>query len=89
VDINEVEAMVNFYAGAARGGAAGEVRIEFDDRIYSGTFRIPGTEGNKGRFNPSQAQFWARLNLQEILHVRSAERVAVNRLDLDQLEEGR
>jgi hypothetical protein len=88
VDINEVEVMVNFYAGAARGGAAGEVRIEFDDKIYSGTFRIPGTEGNKGRLNASQAQFWATLNIPGILHVRSAERVAVNRRDQDQLEEG-
>jgi hypothetical protein len=87
VDINEVEAMVNFYAGTARGGAAGEVRIEFDDKIYSGTFRIPGTEGNKGRLNPSQAQFWATVNIQEILHVRSPERVAANQRAQDQPEE--
>lgn len=87
VDINEVEAMVNFYAGAARGGAAGEVRIEFDDKIYSGTFRIPGAEGNKGRLNPSQAQFWATLNIPGILHLRSTERVAVNRRAQDRAEE--
>jgi hypothetical protein len=69
VNINEVEAMVNFYAGTAPGGAEGEVRIEFDDKIYSGTFRIPGSEGNKGRLNPSQAQFWATLNVLKLLHV--------------------
>jgi hypothetical protein len=87
VDINEVEAMVNFYAGTARGGPAGEVRIEFDDKIYSGTFRIPGTEGNKGKLDPSQAQCWATLNIQEILHVRSTERVAANRRAQDRPED--
>ena len=89
VDINEVEAMVNFYAGAASDGAAGEVRIEFDDKIYSGTFRIPGTEGNKGRLNPSQVQYWATLDIPGLLHVRSAERVAANRSAQDQSEDSR
>lgn len=79
VDVFEVEAMVNFFAGSARGGVSGEVRIEFEGRIYSGTFHIEASGGNRGRMDAAQAEYWTSLNIPELLHLRSDDRVAVNR----------
>jgi hypothetical protein len=67
VDVRQVEAMVNFYKGNAPGGPAGEVRIEFDGRIYSGRFSIEADHGNEGRSGGNQGKFWARLNVPKIL----------------------
>ena len=67
VDVREVEASVNFYKGICPGGARGEVRIEFDGRIYGADFFIPASEGNKGRSSDSQKDFWTRIPVQEIL----------------------
>ena len=71
VNVNEVEAMVNFYRGNAHGGAMGEVRIEFEGRIYSGTFRIPASEGNEGRLDASQADYWTRIDVPKLLRLES------------------
>src|SRR5436190_1069484 len=60
VDIREVEAFVNFYKGSCPGGPRGEVRIEFDGRIYSAPFSIPAEEGNLGRAGRSQSAVWTR-----------------------------
>src|SRR5262249_9911229 len=49
VDIRQVEAFVNFYKGSCPDGPRGEVRIEFDGRVYSAPFSIPATKGNRGR----------------------------------------
>lgn len=67
VDVREIEASVNFYKGICPGGAHGEVRIEFDGRIYGADFFIPASEGNKGRSSDSQKDFWTRIPVQEIL----------------------
>jgi hypothetical protein len=67
VDVRRVEASVNFYKGVSPGGAHGEVRIEFDGRIYGSDFFIPASEGNKGRSGDSQKDFWTRIPVQEIL----------------------
>jgi len=69
VNIREVEAMVNFYRGRAPEGAEGEVRVEFDNKIYSGKFRISAPEGNRGRLNETQQDYWARLDLKKILRL--------------------
>jgi hypothetical protein len=67
VDAREVEAFINFYKGRCAGGPRGEVRIEFDGRIYGAPFSISAEEGNLGRSGRSQQEFWTRIPVQEIL----------------------
>src|SRR6185369_17602943 len=67
VDCREVEAFVNFYKGSRPGGPRGEVRIEFDGKIYSAPFAIAGASGNRGRAGNSQQEFWTRVPVQQIL----------------------
>jgi hypothetical protein len=67
VDIREVEASINFYQGACPAGPQGEVRIEFEGRIYGGPFSIVAETGNLGRAGRSQQRFWTRVPVQEIL----------------------
>jgi hypothetical protein len=67
VDIRQVEAFVNFYKGSCPSGPRGEVRIEFDGKIYSSRFSIPASEGNRGRAGSTQQDFWTRIPVQEIL----------------------
>lgn len=67
VDVREVEVMVNFYKGSAPGGPSGEVRIEFDGKIYSGRFAIAADHGNEGRSGESQRSFWARIDVPRLL----------------------
>ncbi|HTL17456.1 MAG TPA: hypothetical protein VL793_09475 [Patescibacteria group bacterium] len=73
VDARQVEAYVNFYKGDCRNGPRGEVRIEFDGRIYSAPFSIEASEGNRGRSGPGQEQFWQKIPVQEILRISRAE----------------
>jgi len=72
VDVRNVRAFVNFYAGSCPGGPRGEVRLEFLNRIYSGTFALASSEGNQGRSGPAQADFWTQIPIQEILRLNSA-----------------
>jgi len=72
VDIRELEAAVNFYKGIWPGGAHGEVRIEFEGKLYGALFSIEASEGNQGRAGASQQEFWARLPILEILKLRPA-----------------
>ena len=72
VDIRQVEAFVNFYKGSCSPGPRGEVRIEFDGRIYSAPFSLEATRGNRGRTGPSQQAFWDRIPVQEILKLTHA-----------------
>jgi hypothetical protein len=67
VDAREVEAFINFYKGRCAGGPRGEIRIEFDGRIYGAPFSISAEEGNLGRSGQSQQEFWTRIPVQEIL----------------------
>ena len=67
VNAKEVEAFVNFYKGNRPGGPRGEVRIEFDNKIYSAPFMISSSQGNRGRSGPSQEDCWTRIPVQEIL----------------------
>jgi hypothetical protein len=75
VDAREVEAFVNFYKGSCPRGPRGEVRIEFDGKIYSAPFAIAASEGNKGRSGESQQEFWTRLPVQQILKISRSARV--------------
>jgi hypothetical protein len=69
IDVRELEASVNFYEGSCPGGPGGEIRIEFEGRIYSGSFSIQAGEGNLGRSGHSQRHFWTRIPVQEVLRI--------------------
>jgi hypothetical protein len=69
VDVWKVDASINFYEGRAQGGPAGEIRIEFDGKIYSGHFSLPAEHGNKGRTGTRQRDFWTHINVPEILRL--------------------
>jgi hypothetical protein len=71
VNVLELDARVNFFEGDAPEGADGEVRIEFDGRIYSGRFSIAGTHGNQGRTGPNQRGAWARIDVAGLLKLRT------------------
>ncbi|HEY5910232.1 MAG TPA: hypothetical protein VJA21_06465 [Verrucomicrobiae bacterium] len=76
VDIREVEAYVNFYKGSCPEGPKGEVRIEFDGRVYGAVFSIPATEGNRGHSASDQQDFWTRIPVQQILKIGPTENAA-------------
>ncbi len=67
VDLRQLQAEVNFYEGACPGGAHGEARVEFLNRIYQGNFTIPAATGNQGRTGPGQAGYWVRLPIPYLL----------------------
>lgn len=69
VDVNRVQARINFYKGEAP-SPRGEVRIEFDGRIYSGEFAIAARHGNKGREGTSQTEYWAPIDVPAVLGLR-------------------
>jgi hypothetical protein len=71
VDIWKVDAAINFYKGSDADGARGEIRVEFDDKIYSGDFLIPATHGNEGRSGNSQREFWTKIDLLKILKLQT------------------
>lgn len=71
VDVRAVAARINFYEGESEGATSGEIRIEFDGRIYSGSFTIPARQGNEGREGPGQAKFWTQIDLLRILRLES------------------
>ncbi|HEU0039113.1 MAG TPA: hypothetical protein VFR76_07560, partial [Verrucomicrobiae bacterium] len=72
VDVRKVEEFVNFYKGDCPGGARGEVRIEFDGRIYGAPFSIPAEQGNLGRAGRSQHEFWTPIPIQKLLKIVQA-----------------
>jgi hypothetical protein len=76
VDIRKAEAFVNFYAGSCADGPRGEIRIEFLDRIYRGSFSIEASEGNRGRSGPSQNEFWTPIPIHEILGLHETTRAS-------------
>lgn len=71
VDVFRVDASVNFYAGNLPNPPAGEVRIEFEGRIYSAPFTLAATRGNKGRAGSGQGDFWSRIDIPKVLGLRT------------------
>ena len=65
----EVEVAVNFHGSRSVQATppAGEVRLEFEGRIYAGRFVMESTEGNQGREGRSQARWWCRIEVPELL----------------------
>ncbi|HTH48375.1 MAG TPA: hypothetical protein VMB21_12760 [Candidatus Limnocylindria bacterium] len=70
VDVEQVDARINFFKGEAPDGVGGEVRVEFDGRIYTGHFTLDATHGNEGRTGSHQKPYWVRLDLPAILRLR-------------------
>jgi hypothetical protein len=71
VDIYRVVADINFYKGDVSNGPGGEVRIEFEGKIYSAQFSITATHGNKGRAGSSQTRYWAHIDVPAVLGLRA------------------
>lgn len=67
VDIRQVRASVNFYEGTAPGGMSGEVRIEFQGRIYTSRFRMSSDHGNEGREGRQECRYRDTINILEVL----------------------
>jgi len=80
VDVEAVTARINHFAGDSRSprGPHGEVRIEFDGRIYSDDFQLASRRGNEGREGRGQAPYWTEIDVPAILGLR-AQAEAVNR----------
>jgi hypothetical protein len=70
VDVWKVESSINFYKGSAPMGPTGEIRVEFEGRIYSGRFSIEGHHGNQGRGGDEQSTYWAPIDLPRLLKLR-------------------
>ena len=70
VNVWEVEAMINFYEGRLSSGPSGEVRIEFEGKIYVGNFSLKANRGNEGRSGRSQSEYWAEIDVPKILMLR-------------------
>jgi hypothetical protein len=70
VDVQQVDARVNFFKGEAPEGVTGEVRVEFDGRIYTGHFTVQADHGNEGRTGTRQVTYWARLDIPAIMKLR-------------------
>lgn len=70
VDVWKAEASVNFYEGSAPGGAEGEIRVEFDGRIYAGRFALEAESGNKGRSGRGQGAYWTDIDIPRLLKLR-------------------
>lgn len=68
VDLRKVHAAINFYGGELKDEASGEIRIEFENRIYSSPFSIPASRGNSGREGAAQARYWTTIDIPRMLH---------------------
>ena len=71
VDVYRVQADINFYKGDLERGPAGEIRIEFEGKIYSAQFTIAASHGNKGRAGSSQNRYWAHIDVPAVLGLRA------------------
>jgi len=67
VDVREVRSRINFYEGAQSGGVRGEIRIEFQGRIYTSPFELPAEHGNEGRDGRRQEKFWTGIDIPQTL----------------------
>lgn len=66
VNLDSVEARINYYEGRIA-SPTGEIRIEFDGKVYSGKFELSARHGNEGRTGSSQTEYWTRINIRQIL----------------------
>ncbi len=78
VDARRVNARINFFAGSGDRGPVGEVRIEFEGRIYAAPFAITAHRGNQGREGRSQTPCWSDIDVPSILGLRDREGAAAD-----------
>ena len=67
VDARRVNARINFFAGSRDRGPVGEVRIEFEGRIYAAPFALTAQHGNQGREGRGQTPYWFDIDVPSIL----------------------
>lgn len=67
VDVREVEASVNFYQGTSPVPPVGEVRLEFEGRVYQGPFTLQALRGNQGREDRQQDPWWSFIDVSRLL----------------------
>ena len=67
VRVHDVLASVNFYQGRSPGGVRGEVRVEFEGRIYAGRFQLTAERGNRGRAGRGQEPYWQEIDIPTLL----------------------
>ena len=65
-----MEARINFFEGRDPDGPDGEIRIEFDGKIYSSHFVLEARKGNQGRTGARQNAFWTEIDVPGILKLR-------------------
>lgn len=70
IDVREVQAEINFYEGTTPAHPGGEIRVEFEGRIYSAPFSLAAMRGNQGREGRSQSEAWFTIDLPKILRLR-------------------
>jgi hypothetical protein len=78
IDFRDVKAFINFHTGEAPNGPSGEIRVEFENRIYSAPFRIRARTGNEGRTGPGQEEFWTEIPLAKLLSNLNARDTSVD-----------
>lgn len=76
VDARRVNARINFFEGSRDRGPVGEVRIEFEGRIYAAPFALTAHRGNQGREGRSQTPCWFDIDVPSILGLRDPRRAA-------------
>jgi hypothetical protein len=70
VDVWQAEASINFYDGSVPRGPEGEIRVEFNGRIYSTRFSIESDRGNRGRSGRGQDDYWVTIDIPKMLGLR-------------------
>jgi hypothetical protein len=70
INVWEANARVNFFEGHTDSGPGGEVRIEFDGKIYTAPFHLESNHGNEGRNGRTQGAFWTEIDIPAILNLR-------------------
>lgn len=67
VDLSDITARVNFFSGRTASSPRGEVRVDYDGKVYEGDFQIFATSGNFGGVGLSH---WAELDIPAIVGLK-------------------
>lgn len=70
VDVHTVQAAINFYEGRTTEPPQGEIRVEFEGRVYSSPFTLDAIQGNRGREGAAQSRYWLTLDIPRMLKLR-------------------
>jgi len=70
VDIRDVEVWLNYYGNYSKGASGspkGEVRVLFNNKLYSAPFQIPASKGDKGESDRQSASTWIKIDLEQVV----------------------